>query len=91
MGILDSISKLFGSGKIKIDGETIDGRSFTIKRSYIGSIGSRSEQDILKETANDIWIENDVRVRKLKISGISGTSDEEPNWTYNWFYFDGKV
>lgn len=85
MSFFDGIKKLFGEGKIRVIGETSDGRSFTAKVPYIGSVGTITEKEFLEDVANTIYVEKGVTVTRLKVDGGYGTTADQPDWTGRWF------
>lgn len=88
--IFDWITKQFGEGKIRVEGECTqrDGTltGFACKVDYVGSLGTVSEKDILSECVNSLRVEQGATVTKLRIVGICGTTTEQGNFTKHWFY-----
>lgn len=69
MGLL---MKLFGQkGVIKYSGVTYDGVEFTGKNEI--EMFACDEEHIIKELKNALWVENDLRVKDLKIIGFYKT------------------
>ena len=83
--MLDWIKNLFGAGKIRIEGVTEDGRNFNFKMEYTGSAGTVTEKEVLDQAVSFLLVEHGVRVDRLRIVGVYGTTTEQPDWSGAWF------
>jgi len=71
MSFFDGFKRLFGEGKFRIEGETTDDRKFTGKMPYIGS--PDSELEMIQMMANNMWVDEGLKVKWMKIIGWTGT------------------
>ena len=69
--MLDSIKKLFGEGKIRMEMEFADGTTGIGKLAYIGSLDmdTLDEQELKLEMANRMLVEHGLTLTKLRILG----------------------
>ena len=77
--MFDWLKRLFGEGKFRIEGETTDGQTFTMKMPYIGT--PKSELEILNAAAKGMVVEKGLGIRWMRIISFYGSGIEfEPTY-----------
>jgi hypothetical protein len=82
--MFDFIKRLFGEGRVRLEGVTSDGRTFNGKLSYIGAL---HEKDIINHFAEMCMVEKGIKIIRARIVAIAGKGYEEIESpvTYKWY------
>lgn len=71
VGWLTEIKRLFGEGKIRVEGETEDGRTFVTKIPYVGDPSTMTPREIIQHVKNEIRVEHGLRVKSARIVAMT--------------------
>jgi len=76
--------RLSGDFKVRVEGEDIDGRSFTGKIPFEGHV--ESEEELIKIIVNTLLVEEGIKVDWVQIVGGSGYANSNLTISGNKFY-----
>lgn len=86
MGLLDSIKSIFGKGIIHVEGYDKTGRYFTGKTNFVGCI--ESEKEILDTCVEKITEQQNIRVDKIRVTGMYGYNGGDIVIKGGWYHYD---
>ena len=71
--MFDWFKKMCGEGKIRVEGELVDGSTFTAKIPYIGDISTLNKNELFLNIRQTMLVEHGkvVDMKSLKIIGYT--------------------
>lgn len=76
--------RLFGDFKVRVEGEGINGQSFSAKIPFEGS--PDSEKELIEEIVQLLLVEKGLKVKWLQIVGGTGHTSHQLTISGNKFY-----
>jgi len=81
--MFDWFRKLFGAGVLRFEVVSVSGKEGTVKTPFIGSF--TSEEEMMEEIAEIVFVETGERVKKIRLVGMSGNMAGAKKLTGHWF------
>lgn len=79
---------LFGSGKLRFEGETVDGRTFTGKCPFEGAFDEKQAVEYIVE---QFEFDKGVKVKRIRLTGILAECAVGENpYTGEWYEIERK-
>jgi hypothetical protein len=80
--MFECLTRLFGEGKVRVEIIAVDKKCYSIKIPFIGCFDS--EIELIREIANMILLEKNIKIIKIRIVAIEGRGSDAVI-TGNWF------
>jgi hypothetical protein len=69
--MFDWLTRMFGEGKIRVEGTLTDGTTFAAKCPYIGDINTLDERELFAKLRADMLVNHGKRVASCRVVGFT--------------------